>query len=183
MTNKIKKVTTSSAPTKNNIEGQRNTPHQTHRPSLQKRAYTKKEMRCEPRARLWLAHTGQHPGGHTQRRGLDASHKRQHSGGHMQRRGRDANHKRAPTRRTKQIKKENENQRSTKPCVRQSNEKQKRKNRYKSTTNKSANATGRSTPCGQTPGKKWETPSNQSKTTTSTRSGNQNTSPACRVGV
>jgi hypothetical protein len=32
-------------------------------------------------------------------------------------------------------------------------------------------------------GKKSETPSNQSKTITSTRPGNQNTSPACRVGV
>ena len=57
------------------------------------------------------------------------------------------------TQRTKQTKKENENQRNTKPCVRQSTEKQKRTNRQNSKTNKSVNATGRPTPCGQTPEK------------------------------
>jgi hypothetical protein len=45
----------------------------------------------------------------------------------------------------------NENHRNTKPCVRQSIEKQKRKDRLKSTTNKRVNATGGPTPCGQTP--------------------------------
>jgi hypothetical protein len=56
--------------------------------------------------------------------------------------------------RTKQTEKEKEKQRNTKPCVRQSTEKEKRKNRLKSTTIKSVNATGRPTPCGQTPEKK-----------------------------
>jgi hypothetical protein len=37
--------------------------------------------------------------------------------------------------------------------VRQSTEKQKRKSRHKSMTNRSVNATGRPTPCGQTPEK------------------------------
>jgi hypothetical protein len=56
--------------------------------------------------------------------------------------------------RTKQTEKENENQRNTKSCVRQSIKKQeKRKNRLKHITNKSVNATGRPTPCGQTPEK------------------------------
>ena len=54
-------------------------------------------------------------------------------------------------------KKENEKQRSTNPCVRQTEAEHRKtikKNRHNSTTIKSVNVTERPTPCGQTPGKK-----------------------------
>jgi hypothetical protein len=49
--NKIKKKTTGRAPTKTNREGERDTPHQTHRTAPPKRTHTKKGMRCEPQTR------------------------------------------------------------------------------------------------------------------------------------